>query len=193
MDQRVLRTKNALKSALLCCVKEKDFDSVNVAELCNKANINRVTFYTHYHDKYELLDDIFQDMDKAAVANSSKLDATNNPKKDDHIKYVNYLQAFIENLANYEALIYSMSKNQSGYVYFAFKSYFNSKLRDLLLYFNQEKNLIFPLEQTTAFLTYGFIGFIIEGMTLKKSCTDVFLDAYTLFHKLIDNNVFLKK
>lgn len=194
MDQRVFKTKTALKNALIKNVHDKDFDQINVQGICVDANVNRVTFYTHYHDKYELLEDIFNDMDIEATKLAAKLDLENNQKHDAHQSFVNYLQSFVEGLKNYENLVFSMSKNQSGYIYYAFKSFIINKLRDLLLYYNQEKNLLFPLEQTTAFICYGLIGFVIEGITLQtKNLTEVFLDAQVLFHKLIDNSIFLKK
>ena len=40
----------------------EDFEHISITELCRRADISRITFYSHYNDKYALLDDIFEDM-----------------------------------------------------------------------------------------------------------------------------------
>ena len=193
MDKRVIRTRQTLKSTLIELVRDKDFESINIGDLCKKANINRVTFYTHYHDKYELLDDIFKDMHDYAENRAKELGLINNPNHDQHTAFVNYLQAFVEGLQSYDALVYSMSKNQSGYIYYAYKSFLNNKLQKAILYYNQKSDLKYPLEQITAFITNGLIGFVIEGTTINKGrYTEVFKEAQELFHRLIKNKVFIK-
>ena len=193
MDKRVVRTRATLKSTLIDLVREHDFESINIGDLCKEANINRVTFYTHYHDKYELLDDIFKDMHDYALKRAKELDMINNKMLDQHTAFVNYLQAFVEGLSSYDSLVYSMSKNQSGYIYFAYKSFLNSKLQKALLYYNQKSDLKYPIEQITAFITNGLIGFVIEGITINKGrFTEVFKEAQELFHRLINNNIFIK-
>lgn len=62
VDQRVRITKNMLKSALIQLLKEKPLPSVTVKELCASAQINRGTFYTHYYDIYQLMEEIEDEM-----------------------------------------------------------------------------------------------------------------------------------
>ncbi|WP_411677564.1 TetR/AcrR family transcriptional regulator [Caproicibacter sp.] len=59
-DLRVQKTQEAIESALLSLIGEKGFDGVTVRSLCLRARINRSTFYAHYQDKYDLLDQITQ-------------------------------------------------------------------------------------------------------------------------------------
>jgi AcrR family transcriptional regulator len=55
-----------LKQSLLGLLKEKSFSSVTVKEICERADINRSTFYAHYQDQYELMErienEIIEDM-----------------------------------------------------------------------------------------------------------------------------------
>jgi len=60
-DLRVKRTKNSLNQALLTLMEKKDFPDITIQELADEAMINRVTFYLHYYDKYELLDQCVKD------------------------------------------------------------------------------------------------------------------------------------
>ncbi|ACT04649.1 TetR/AcrR family transcriptional regulator [Paenibacillus sp. JDR-2] len=58
VDRRVIRSREALKQALLTLMKQKDFDDISITEIVELANYNRGTFYSHYESKEALLDDI---------------------------------------------------------------------------------------------------------------------------------------
>ncbi|PWW08630.1 TetR family transcriptional regulator [Paenibacillus cellulosilyticus] len=62
VDRRVLRSKEALKQALLNLMEQKDFDAISITEIVERANYNRGTFYTHYENKEALLGDIMEDL-----------------------------------------------------------------------------------------------------------------------------------
>ncbi len=53
-DQRVRLTKSMIKSAFLDLLSKKNVRHITVRELCEKAQINRATFYAHYMDIYDL-------------------------------------------------------------------------------------------------------------------------------------------
>ncbi len=55
-DRRVRRTRDQLETAMLELLREKDARSITVQELTRRADVNRGTFYTHYRDIYDLLD-----------------------------------------------------------------------------------------------------------------------------------------
>ncbi len=53
-------TKAALGGALKKLVTEKPFEKISVGEICDLCNMNRKSFYYHFHDKYELVIWIFE-------------------------------------------------------------------------------------------------------------------------------------
>ena len=55
-DRRVRRTKERLRQALTQLLLEKDIHDITVRELTDLADVNRGTFYTHYKDIYDLLE-----------------------------------------------------------------------------------------------------------------------------------------
>lgn len=55
-DPRVIRTQQLIHQAFVELLQTKEFDDITVSDITRRATINRVTFYTHYTDKYELLD-----------------------------------------------------------------------------------------------------------------------------------------
>lgn len=56
MDRRILKTRSVIKESLTALMKEKPFDKITIKDITDKANINRATFYLHYMDKYDLLE-----------------------------------------------------------------------------------------------------------------------------------------
>ena len=54
MDQRIVKTNNALSEALFCLMETKLIENITVNEVCEKANVRRATFYQHFDDKYDL-------------------------------------------------------------------------------------------------------------------------------------------
>lgn len=64
-DKRVIRTKKAIKAALFRIMEEKDISSISISELTREANVNRRTFYTHYHSITDILEEIEGDLVEA--------------------------------------------------------------------------------------------------------------------------------
>ena len=48
-------TRKALRDSLLELMKKKPVSQITIKELCENADINRTTFYSHYSDQYDLL------------------------------------------------------------------------------------------------------------------------------------------
>ena len=80
-DQRIIRTQRAIITAFYELLSTKNISEISVKEICEKADINRGTFYTHFEDKYNLLDyciyELMKDVDVAitkANNNSNVID-----------------------------------------------------------------------------------------------------------------------
>ena len=56
LDPRVKRTRSLILQAFEELLAEKNFESISVQDVTDKAQINRATFYAHFQDKYVLLD-----------------------------------------------------------------------------------------------------------------------------------------
>lgn len=55
-DRRIKRTKMLLQNALVDLMLEKAVGKISVKELTQKADVNRSTFYLHYLDIYDMLE-----------------------------------------------------------------------------------------------------------------------------------------
>ena len=65
-DRRSVYTRNVIKDSLLSLLAEKDLADISISELCREAEINRGTFYLHYDNTSEVLDELFDDALKSA-------------------------------------------------------------------------------------------------------------------------------
>ena len=54
-DRRVRYTRMVLKQALLSLMLERPITRITVTEICERAEVNRATFYAHYADPYDLV------------------------------------------------------------------------------------------------------------------------------------------
>lgn len=75
-DRRVRYTKKAIKDSFLELFETKPLEKISVTEICNNADINRGTFYSHYSDPYDLkrvLEEEFLETVKARI-----MECTNN-------------------------------------------------------------------------------------------------------------------
>lgn len=73
------RTKRFFKDAFISLVHEKGFSAVTVKDIVERAEYNRTTFYLYYKDKFDLVDELFQEMSESIQFHSiSKYKQNNN-------------------------------------------------------------------------------------------------------------------
>src|SRR5258707_13545966 len=58
LDRRVRRTQRLLARALIALTLEKGYEAVTIRDITERADIGYATFFRHYHDKDELLQDV---------------------------------------------------------------------------------------------------------------------------------------
>jgi AcrR family transcriptional regulator len=70
-DRRVQRTHRALREALLALMIERGWDGFSVQDVCDRADVGRSTFYTHFADKEELVGGSFEDLRRTLRAQAA--------------------------------------------------------------------------------------------------------------------------
>ncbi|MCD8088542.1 MAG: TetR family transcriptional regulator C-terminal domain-containing protein [Oscillospiraceae bacterium] len=101
-DRRVRKTEKALQNALSELMLHKDLRHITVQELADAADIHRVTFYSHYHDVYDLYEQIV----KRVLAELGEI-----VKEDPAHLYSNTYEAIINYLYNNQTLFYMLLCN----------------------------------------------------------------------------------
>ena len=62
MDRRQRKTREAIFSAFIALLSEKDYTQITVGEIIEKADVGRATFYAHFETKDFLLKELCQDL-----------------------------------------------------------------------------------------------------------------------------------
>ncbi len=68
MDPRIARTRRSLQEALFELARERDLDDISIADIAERAGVNRSSFYQHYSDKDTLLADAIDAVTEEAGA-----------------------------------------------------------------------------------------------------------------------------
>ncbi|MGX1829999.1 TetR/AcrR family transcriptional regulator [Paenibacillus taichungensis] len=56
VDRRIRKSQEAIKTAVIDLMSEKNFDDITLQDISDRADVSRGTIYLHYVDKYDLLD-----------------------------------------------------------------------------------------------------------------------------------------
>ena len=56
VDRRIQRTRQLLEDALIALILEKGYDKITVQNIVDQANVGRSTFYSHFLDKDDLME-----------------------------------------------------------------------------------------------------------------------------------------
>ena len=101
-NQRVRLTKQLLRESLIDLLADNSIHKISVREICDKAQINRTTFYKYYGSPYDLLRDI---EDTVLEQIETWLSGKANPEMDD-IRQLTQIAAFMnENVSLCRLLI----------------------------------------------------------------------------------------
>lgn len=160
MDRRTRYTRQVIKDSLLRELHKKPFSKITVTEICKVSDINRGTFYLHYYDVDDLLDDVLTD----ALADTS--DVFNHVLCPSKLDCTYPLCEKIQNSSYYQILF--------------FDDIASARLMDKLIESHKEpfitrlmQHSILTFEQAEAVFIFQINGCLaINKMMLKNECTD---------------------
>ena len=92
---RVRRTQKLLREALIELIEERDFEALTIGEITERAMVSRAAFYRNYQDKYDLVEQIFEEAMSALLSAVGELGREHPPEM--WVK-------FFEHIAEYERL-----------------------------------------------------------------------------------------
>ena len=75
-------TASLMNQALLALLERKDIEFISITELTKKAGVNRTTFYLHYENMYDLLEETIENLNKEFLTSFalSSTPAINSPR-----------------------------------------------------------------------------------------------------------------
>lgn len=191
IDKRVIKTKKNIKRTLVEMLKDNSFEKITVADLCRRGEISRITFYTHYDDKYMLISEMYTDFITEADHIYHQLQKRNNTKNDAIIGYKNLLTAVLDMFYNNIEYFKHASSEENPYL---FTTFFNHVYDSVDNYLIRHSGLTssFPPRQTAALICHGLFGVInsctYEGMN-EKQVREI---AESMYEVLLESNLFKK-
>lgn len=166
-DLRIIRTRKFIKEAFLDLICTQGYESITIQNIADRALVNRATFYLHYKDKQDLLDqliiEIFVQLAEA-------------------IKPCRYVQNKMVKLSNFQSMIETILvqivENRKFFKVMMIENGvngFNTKMQDVIKEKFKEEFLSYGLEEQsiginpelfTSFISSALIGVI--GWWLKE-------------------------
>ncbi len=182
-DRRIQKTKQLLQSTLLHLLEEKTFEKVNVTEICQKAGVSRITFYTHYADKYELADDLFEQYVIKAKAMFVIREKADNPQGDSLKSYCNILDTILDILSQNQSFFSIIATDRNPYLSLHLYDTVLKTIEERTILESHRHTLRYSPAQITGFLCYGLAGFLNESIkengdrdTVRAQCRQLLKD-----------------
>ena len=66
-ESKYFYTARLMNQALLALLEKQDIDFISITEITKKAGVNRSTFYLHYDNVYELLEETLENLNKEFI------------------------------------------------------------------------------------------------------------------------------
>lgn len=101
LDRRIRKTKRDIKHALVWLLSIKSISDITVKELAEVADINRKTFYNHYQNTQEIVDEIICDTVNEYLSVFTETEIKNNNQSlIEFTKYLKKEKIYYKNLFN---------------------------------------------------------------------------------------------
>lgn len=192
-DKRILKTKRNLKNTLIELLNEKTFEQITVKEICERSQTSRITFYTHFADKYELLDSIFQEYLAFARNEYADLNKQNNPDKDPIQNYCNLLESILDLCLSTIPFLNHTFPSDGSYINTSFYHYLYKYVEHRVERESAYLEYKYSVSRIASFLTYGFWGYITKCKEESVPLEDAKNEARELLLSLLKNNVLAKQ
>ena len=193
MDKRVIKTKTNLKNTLVAMLKEKPFEKIEVTELCKRANASRITFYMYYGDKYDLLHELYEDMNDEMYAYYSELQQTDNREDDPFKSYQNLGKAIIHKYKEHMDFYQNVKMDGSKDLLFSYFDFSLKYLEDFEEKYRNQLKPVYPPKQVVVTLMLGFWGFIYTGYYEGVDPDKLESDTMKMINSMIQANLFERK
>ena len=191
-DRRVIKTKKNLKATLIEMMGEIPFEQIAITELCKRAEISRITFYSHYSDKYALADDIFSDILQIGTDIYHMKQKKENPKNNIVMGYCNMLDSILEVYYECFEFFQYTSPQKNPYLAFAF---YNIVLETIETHTNKirkNREVKYSPKKIAGFLCFGMLGFINEAQGEKTPLDVIKKEANQLLKDMLQSGVLVK-
>lgn len=171
-DRRTAYSKKIIRESLYELMREKPINKITVTEICEKADVNRSTFYAYYTDIYDLHQKIIKEffqMQKNVIKHiknelSDKQDINDISLSDYYNIIYYYLKTVKENQELYKFIF---NQNSTTAIHTSFGKVLYHTVKESLVSLIEEGRLE-ELKKAFTFVSGGTTALIIDW--LEKDC-----------------------
>ena len=189
MDKRIEKTKHMIKSAMLNLMKKKSFNKITVKEICDNAFTSRITFYTYYENKNELVEDIAADIKDEIMTHYEQLQIKNNASNNIIQAHINIIDSILETEQKYfdntGYTPHTISPEMQLY-YFEYIKQFVADIETRLVRINPD----YPEKLFSAFLAGGVWAYIGEAEASGRSLQDTRNEVKSLLTEILKSKLY---
>ena len=190
-DKRVIKTKRNLKETLIRLLDEKPFEKLTVTEICKEAQTSRITFYTYYGDKYDLLQELYSDMNEVEKEVFCDLQKKNNPKNDTVRSYMNLVTSIIEKYRRYGSFFQHINPMSRDDLWTTYGSFILNNFPEIETGMGRRINPAYSEKQLNVFLVTGFWGYLLTGIHDGRNLDELEKETQNVMKDLINSNLFV--
>lgn len=194
-DKRILRSMRDLRQALLELLKTKPIDKISVLDICATAQINKMTFYKYYSDKYDLLEDcirtIATEIYEGCIGSVKPSDAA----PGDPVGFcVSLADASVAECIRYKDVLISLASGNNLYCLTLVRNGLIKVVEALLDSLSSLVAFKYPTPVVSAFLAGGFSNLIFATLSSGKDIDAAQLHefALTFFTDIINSRILVK-
>ncbi len=164
-ESKYFYTAGLMNQALLYLLEKKDIEFITVTEITKKAGVNRSTFYLHYENIYELLEETLENLNKKFLSSFAvKIPLEIKSKQDAFLITSDFLVPYLQFCKEHKRLLKlvhqkpQLFQNKNAY----------QKMYDKIFYpaisqfIKEENQKVYTLE----FFTQGIVGIIHKWIDL---------------------------
>ena len=155
---RVRRTQKLLREALIGLIEERGFEALTIGELTERAMVSRAAFYRNYQDKYDLVEQIFEEAMSELMSALGQMGSEHPPE---------IWVAFFEHIAEYERLYRALLGRKGS-------PWFVRKMRSSLGEMIRERGRLPHGPDASAYITHTFPDAFIPDLV-----STMFVEAIT--------------
>lgn len=165
-DRRTLYSKKMIRESLYELMKEKPLNKISVTEICQRADVNRSTFYAYYTDIYDLHQKIIKEffvLQKKVIRHIQESIQTKNSLADftynDFFVIVHYYMKTVAENPDLYKFIFNQNADNSVHASFGKITYHT--IRDVLRPLIEEDRAD-ELKRAFTFVAGGTTAFIMK-------------------------------
>lgn len=161
-NRNARRTRALIEEAFLELIKEKPYMKISVREITERADVNRSTFYSHYQDIYDLLEQIEQNL-MDGIKSALHQICRENYVPGKHPYHIMVFQELMSHEKVFRILfskngdidfLYKLARTMEGAMYEGWSSYYGSRTPE-------------NLEMYVSYVVFGMIGILLKNLKLN--------------------------